>query len=461
MNSLIRRLLGHADDAMSYEEARELARHEDPDVRRELAARSDIVPEILYYLAEDPDPRVRRAIIANTATPPLAHLLLAHDDDEDVRCDLAAKIARLAPQLSESEQGRVRAAILEVLEDLARDQIPRVRQILSEALKDVAAAPPAVIRQLARDVEVAVAAPVLEFSPVLTDEDLLEIIASSPVSAKLTAISRRRLVTPPVADAIAESDDDSAICALLANGSAQIREETLDRLIDEAPRHPGWHEPLVRRPGLHGGAAVRLARFVADNLILVLQQREDLPPDTAREVARIVHRRLGEPVDAAAPARSRSDGPVPAVGWHRPSRQALERASFMAAQGLLTEKVVEDALFAADEEFVTAALSVMGGLAPEVVSAAILSSSPQGIVAVAWKAKLTPQCAVHLQAQLGRVSPQAILRPSRVNGYALKSDELEWQLDLFRKAVSEELAHGSGGAGSHAAPAAPAGLPGR
>lgn len=436
MNSLIRRLLGHAETTLSYEEARELARHEDPDVRRELAERTDIVPEILYYLAEDPDPRVRRAIIANAATPPLAHLLLANDDDEDVRCDLAAKIGRLAPQLSENEQGRVKAAILEVLEDLARDQIPRVRQILSEALKDVAMAPAAVIRQLARDVEVAVATPVLEFSPVLTDEDLLEIIASSPVSAKLTAISRRRLVTAQVADAIADSDDEAAIAALLGNASAQIREETLDRLIDIAPRHPGWHEPLVRRPALHLDAAVRLARFVADNLILVLQQRDDLPPEAAREVARVVHRRLGEPAaDERTAQRPGLDLPV--TDWHRPSRQALERASFMAARGLLTEKVIEDALFAADEEFVTAALSVLGGLPPEVVSAAILSSSPQGILAIAWKAKLTPQTAVHLQAQLGRIAPAAILRPTRVNGYALKPDELEWQLELFRKAVSE------------------------
>lgn len=447
MNTLIRRLLGQPDtDPLSYEQARELARHQDPDVRRELAERTDIVPEILYYLAEDPDPRVRRAIIANTTTPPLAHLLLAHDDDEDVRCDLAAKIARLAPQLSEHEQGRVQAAILEVLDNLARDQIPRVRQILSEALKDVADAPPDVIRQLARDVEVAVAAPVLEFSPVLTDEDLLEIIASSPMSAKLSAISRRRLVTPLVADAIAGTADGDAIAVLLANGSAQIREETLDRLIEAAPRHPSWHEPLVRRPSLGGDAAVRLARFVADNLILVLQQREDLPPDAAREVARVVHRRLGEPPNGAAGGvKTAPPGiKVTATDWHRPSRQALERASFMASRGLLTEKVVEDALFAADEEFVTAALAVLGHVPPEVVSAAILSSSPQGIVAVAWKAGMSPQCAVHLQAQLGRVAPGAILRPTRTAGYALKPDELEWQIDLFRKAVSEHLGRAGG-----------------
>lgn len=451
MNSLIRRLLGQPNDGapISYAQARELARHDDPQVRRELAGRPDVVPEILYYLAEDPDPRVRRAIIANSATPPLAHLLLANDCDEDVRCDLAAKIARLAPELTEHEQDRVKRAAVQALDRLARDAIPRVRQILSEALKDIADAPAEVIGKLARDVEVAVAAPVLEFSPVLTDEDLLEIIASSPVSAKLSAISRRRRVTEAVADAVAETEDVAAICTLLGNGSAQIREETLDRLIEAAPEHPEWHEPLVRRPALSGAAAVRLARFVADNLILVLQSREDLPPEVARAVARAVHRRLGEPTpeDASAPVPAPCDpgrGLEGAATWHRPGKEALERASFMAARGMLTEKVVDDALFAADEEFVTAALAVLGKLPPEVVSAALSSSSPHGIVAIAWRAGLSPQCAVHLQAQLGRVAPGALLRPSRKNVFPLGTDEMSWQIDLFRKAVFEATSPGAG-----------------
>lgn len=437
MNSLVRRLLGHPDDdSISYAEAKELASHQDPDVRRELAERPDVVPEILYYLAEDPDPRVRRAIIANSATPPLAHLLLATDADEDVRCDLAAKIARLAPELTASEHDRVQKATQEALAALARDQIPRVRQILSEALKDVAEAPSGVIRQLARDAEVAVAAPVLEFSPVLTDEDLLEIIASSPVSGKLSAISRRRQVTEVVADAIADTEDESAICQLLANDSAQIREETLDRLIEAAPVHPTWHEPLVRRPTLSSGAAVRLARFVADNLILVLQRRDDLPPEVARSVARIVHRRLGEPERDADGTDRPADAPARA-DYHRPRPETMERASFMASRGMLTEKVVEDAIFAADEDFVTAAIAVLGKLAPEVVSAALLSSSPPAISAVAWRARLTPACAVHLQVQIGRVAPAELLRPARTGGYALSKDEMSWQIDLFRRAVHD------------------------
>ena len=46
---------------MDYEQAKKLARHGNPVVRRELAARDDVRSEFLYYLSEDPSPEVRRA----------------------------------------------------------------------------------------------------------------------------------------------------------------------------------------------------------------------------------------------------------------------------------------------------------------------------------------------------------------------------------------------------------------
>ncbi|MEE8283592.1 MAG: hypothetical protein V3R63_01230, partial [Alphaproteobacteria bacterium] len=162
-----------AEGPPGYQESRELARHPDVAERRRLAARTDVRPEILYYLAEDPSALVRREIAVNEATPAHADVLLARDGDEVVRCELARKIARLAPHLSAKEREKIWALTVEALEILAQDQLARVRQALAEALKDVAEAPHHIIQRLARDVEQAVAAPVLEFSPLLSDDDLL------------------------------------------------------------------------------------------------------------------------------------------------------------------------------------------------------------------------------------------------------------------------------------------------
>ncbi len=283
-----------ARPGLSYEQIKDLARHKDPSVRGSLAARQDVGPEVLYYLSDDPSPEVRRRIAANPATPAKADLKLAADASPDVRGDLAGKIARLAPGLSPDEQDRLRQSTYEALALLARDQITRVRQILAETLRDVANAPPGLILTLAHDPALEVALPILEFSPVLTDEDLLEIIQSAPMTDRLSAISRRALVAPDVADAIVQSEDVAAVAVLLGNPSAQIREETLDMLLDHAPQHELWHAPLVNRPQLSARAATRLARFVAESLLQRLQERPDLDPETKAAVAAVVRRRVEE-----------------------------------------------------------------------------------------------------------------------------------------------------------------------
>ena len=54
MKGLIKKLFGDGKSGeISYDKAKELAGHEDEQVRLELAERPDVKPEILYFLAED------------------------------------------------------------------------------------------------------------------------------------------------------------------------------------------------------------------------------------------------------------------------------------------------------------------------------------------------------------------------------------------------------------------------
>ncbi len=186
--------LRHRRAPVPYAEAKRLAGDDDPAMRLQLARRPETKPEILYYLAADPDAKVRRAIAAHQDTPRQADLVLARDVDEEVRGDLAGKIARIAPGLNREEHRALYRMTVEVLEILARDEAARVRRILAEVLKDVANAPPSVIGRLAQDVELVVAGPVLENSPVLTEADLLELIRGGSGGGALAAISRRRMV---------------------------------------------------------------------------------------------------------------------------------------------------------------------------------------------------------------------------------------------------------------------------
>jgi hypothetical protein len=100
----------------------------------ELAAKADVGPDVLHYLAQNGSPVVRAAVAANPAAAALTNRYLADDEDEDVRAELARKVARLMPGLSERENARVLALTIETLECLARDAAVRVRAILAEEL---------------------------------------------------------------------------------------------------------------------------------------------------------------------------------------------------------------------------------------------------------------------------------------------------------------------------------------
>ncbi len=414
-----------AGGPLGYLESRELARHPDVAERRRLAARTDVRPEILYYLAEDPSALVRREIAVNEATPAHADVLLARDGDEVVRCELARKIARLAPHLSANAREQIWAVTVEALEILAQDQLARVRQALAEALKDVAEVPNHIIQRLARDVEQAVCAPVLEFSPLLTDDDLLEIIESSGVSGAVSAISRRADVSGAVSDALAHTLDGDAVAQLLANPSAQIREETLDWIVECSREVGTWQMPLAKRPKLPRRAVRRLAEFVANAVLAMLHRRDDLDADTADLIDKAVRERMADqppPLDDADQGGAdRTSGP----------ETAAEIVQRLHASGKLDDERLDMELLSGNRAFITHALSLMAGIPPALVTRIADARSAKAITAMAWKAGLKMRFAIKLQARFGNVPPREILQAKDGVDYPLSEDDMTWQLDFY------------------------------
>lgn len=413
-----------------YEEAKRLVRDPDPAVRRRLAARSDTQPEVLYYLAEDEEPDVRRVIAANEATPHQADQLLARDRDEEVRSELAQKVARLLPGLTAAEQKQARQRVIEVLEILALDEAAHIREVVSDAVKSVADVSPEMVRRLAHDAELAVASPVLRFSPLLTDQDLLDIIASGPQSGALSAIARRDGLGAVVSDAIVAADDEPAVSALLTNPSAQIREETLDLIVDRAPKRTAWHEPLVRRPSLPVRAARRIAGFVAATLLDVLKNRNDLPAETRSQIAAEVSKRLDRDKKEEEDTSDRKAAVKPAEEKDE-GETAEEKCRRLKKEGKLNEPMLGEALDAGNRAFVRAALAVMADMKPEVVDKVTTARSAKGMTSLAWKAGLSVRMAVQLQTRFGGISPRQALQPRGGTSYPLNEEEMNWQIEFF------------------------------
>lgn len=451
------------DNMIPYDDQKRMARDGSHDERRNLAGREDVRPEILYYLSGDPDPGVRRQIARNELTPRHADLLLAQDDDDRVRSDVAGKIATTSLTMDESEQTNVYKVTMQALEILAGDQLVRVRQILAETLKDSPGAPVHIVEMLALDRELTVSGLVLEHSPILNDEFLIRVLNSEPVQGALKAISRRVALGEEVADAIVNSGDAEAVAELLGNKSAQIREETLDRIVDEAPGQPGWHGPLVQRPGLHTDAMRRIADIVSETLLVELKKRTDLDDDSMAAIDLVIQRRLdGRSIEDLAeiwsetPAGSKVTAGVEDPNWAKSKGDSgssaavdakpdpswankkqpemnpaqIKRATKLHKKGSLSEKHVSAALNEGETDFVIAAISFMAEVPKDVVRKAASLQNAKALVALAWKSGLSMRLATRLQMNLAKIPPSGVLRATASDGYPISPEEMTWQLEF-------------------------------
>ncbi|MGH7086426.1 MAG: DUF2336 domain-containing protein, partial [Acetobacteraceae bacterium] len=202
--------------------------------RVRMAARANTGPEVLTFLARDPSLTVRAAVAMNAAAPIGADQLLTVDHDERVRALLAGKVAALLPGLAEPAQKELREHALATLSALVEDEAERVRVAIAAAVAGMPEAPRALIMKLTADSSVNVLDPVIRLSPHLTTADLLALLDCPSSSATVEAVARRPNLPEAVSDAVAATADAAAIRLLLANGSAAIRETTLDALIARA-----------------------------------------------------------------------------------------------------------------------------------------------------------------------------------------------------------------------------------
>lgn len=414
---MIRRLFRRRPPAapLPYEDQKARLESGAPE-RERLATRADTRPEILYYLADDADRGVRRAVAANPATPHQADRRLTLDPDDEVRLELARKVARLLPDLAPGEQDRLRERMIELLDILARDQLPAVRRLLAEELKASRQVPKPIVQRLARDLDLIVAAPILEYSPLLGDDDLLEIIATCKVEGALAAISRRREVPARISEAIVATLDIPAVAALLANPNAALRDDVLDQVIDAAAAVETWHQPLVLRTELSMRAVRRIASFVASSLVDQLMARNDLDEETALALARGVRERV-------------------ARGQHEDKGDSfdnlLRHMADLDRRGILDEVMIEEAIDGGRREQVIAALCIRSRLAPAAVRQVLGTRLGKPVVSLAWKAGLSMRLALKIQRQIALVPQNALLLARGGTDYPLSPEDMAWHLEFF------------------------------
>jgi len=199
----------------------------------------------------------------------------------DERAAAAHKLCRTIDETSLSTEDRDLAA--EILRIMAGDAAELVRRALAVTLKKSPLLPRDVALRLARDVE-SVALPVLSFSPVFTDDDLVEIVRlGGPV--RQVAIAKRPRLSPKVADSLAEAGAERAVVTACANDAVEFSEGGLRKVMERFEASERVLAAVAYRQTLPLAVTERLIHMVGDQVREHLVTRHAVAPDAALQLA--------------------------------------------------------------------------------------------------------------------------------------------------------------------------------
>ena len=123
------------------------------------------------------------------------------------------------------------------------------KTLLAQRLAPIANAPRQIVRNLAFDDVIEVAAPVLSKSERLDDQALVE-NASTKSQAHLLAISMRKTLSGAVTDVLVERGNNEVVRSTANNPGAQFSEQGLDRLIARAEGNDDIATCIGLRPSI-------------------------------------------------------------------------------------------------------------------------------------------------------------------------------------------------------------------
>ena len=296
--------------------------------------------------------------------------LLMADSSADTRAITATKVAR---QFTDGTLSQAELEIAsEILRRLVQDAAVRVRKALSEHLKECPTVPYDVALSLARDVE-AVALPMLEFSEVLTDQDLIDIVRSSG-QAQQETIARRRTVSTEVSDALAETKNEEVVANLVGNVDAEISEGALNKILDAFPKSDTVHGLMVARSRLPVALTERLVGMVSYRLRQHLVAQQDVRAQTVTNIIQ----------------QSRERATLDLLLTDADSEELVRMVERLYGNGRLQPSLLLRALCAGGFEFFEAAIAMLARVPPVSAQALVRDPGPLGLKSICQKANISP-----------------------------------------------------------------------
>ncbi|MDB5501599.1 MAG: hypothetical protein JWR89_1501 [Tardiphaga sp.] len=283
------------------------------------------------------------------------------------RAEATRSLARawMFSDLSADDRAAAEGALLMLLDDPS----PLVRQAMAEVFARAPSAPAAIVQALSVD-QAAVALPVLEFSPLLIDADLVDIVATGN-SELQCAIARRNTLPASVCAAIAEVGSAAAALELIENPFAEMADFSWDRIVVRHGHLAAIRESMLVLDGLPAATRLALVAKLSETLTRFVVARNWLSPERAGRVADEAMAR--STVNIAS--RSRGD-------------EMRDLVHHLRQAGQLTVGLILRALLSGNLDLFDQALVELSGLSPGRVAAIVYDGPGSSLNALLTRAGL-------------------------------------------------------------------------
>ena len=289
------------------------------------------------------------------------HRLIKGETPED-RASVAHRLCRriALDVLSDSE----REYAQEIMGILADDAADLVRRTLSVTLRNSPILPREIALKLAQDIE-AVAIPVLQDSPVFTEEDLIELVLSV-TAAKQAAIANRETLSTTLTDVISEHGTVEAVRMLSANEGAEFTDAAYENSIRRFGSDEYVQKGFISREYIPTHIAEKMVSLVSGQLFDLLVNRHELPAQMA--------------IDLASASRERAT--IDLVEQAGRTYDLPRFVSQLHLNGRLTHSLIMRALCCGQMPFVEHSLAELSGVGHQRVWLMIHDAGPLGLQAV-------------------------------------------------------------------------------
>ncbi len=260
----------------------------------------------------------------------------------------------------------------DVLSRLCAEIELSARAELARRLAPIPNAPPAVIRSLATDDAIEVAAPVLAQSERL-DEAMLIATARSKSQAHLLAITRRKSIGEALTDTLIERGDGIVVLSTVRNAGARFSEGGYTALVQRSAADDDIAESLGARPEMPRHQFLKLLTIASETVRIKLERAN---PQAAEEIRRVVRE-----VSIRTQAKS--------IESSFEYSRALQSVEELSADGQLGERHVMTLSVGGKFEETVVVLSHMAGVAISVVERAMLQERTELLLSLLKSIGLT------------------------------------------------------------------------